>query len=471
MATVEKRTRGLVRPYHAKINALYRVIDGVIIYLSLWLVAEYFGHDWDQRYSWVAIGGVLFYQFYAEYNEVYYSWRGSPFAREALRIFSSWVMGAASLFVTLFFLHVADQYSRLQLGIWMFLAPTVIITLHGARRQALKAARHLGHNTRAVAIVGANELGARIHKAFVEMPWLGYEVKGFYDDRTKQFGRIKSELSVVNNLAGLFEQTRKGEIDIVYITLPMKAEDRIKDLLRKFADTTVSVYVVPDFFVFDLLHARWSVIQGIPVVSVYDSPFRSFDSLLKRTEDIILASIILALIALPMAAIAVGVKMSSPGPVIFKQRRYGVKGDEIQVWKFRTMTVCEDGAEVKQAQRDDQRVTKFGAFLRRTSLDELPQFINVLQGTMSIVGPRPHAVSHNEYYRSRIYGYMLRHKVLPGITGWAQVHGHRGETDTLDKMEQRVRYDLEYIRHWSPMLDLKIIAKTIWLVIKGDNAY
>jgi putative colanic acid biosynthesis UDP-glucose lipid carrier transferase len=172
-----------------------------------------------------------------------------------------------------------------------------------------------------------------------------------------------------------------------------------------------------------------------------------------------------------MAAIAIGVKLSSSGPAIFKQRRYGIKGEEIMVWKFRTMTVCEDGETVIQASKNDHRVTRFGAFLRRTSLDELPQFINVLQGTMSIVGPRPHAVSHNEYYRGRIHGYMLRHKVLPGITGWAQIHGLRGETKTLEKMEQRVRYDLEYIRHWTPLLDLKIILKTIILVVKGKNAF
>ncbi|MBS1212933.1 MAG: UDP-glucose lipid carrier transferase [Proteobacteria bacterium] len=471
MPSGERRTRGLVRPYHAKLSALTRTIDSLIIYLSLWGLAEYLRDVWQLKYAWAAIAGVLLYQFFAEYNEVYYSWRGSPFIREALRIMTSWVMGAASLLVGLFFMHTADDFSRLTLGAWLIAAPTIIIVLHGARRQFLKLARSLGHNTRSVAIVGANELGARLYKAFEEMPWLGYVVKGFYDDRDSLAGRVNRDLSVVNNFAGLYEHARKGKIDIVYITLPMKAEDRIKEVLRKFADTTVSVYVVPDFFVFDLLHARWSVIQGIPVVSVYDSPFRSLDSLLKRAEDLLLACIILPLLALPMAGIAIGVRLSSPGPVFFKQRRYGIKGEEIAVWKFRTMTVCEDGDTVTQATRNDPRTTPFGAFLRRTSLDELPQFFNVLQGTMSVVGPRPHAVSHNEYYRSRIHGYMLRHKVLPGITGWAQVHGHRGETDTLEKMEQRVRYDLEYIRHWTPLLDLKIILKTIFLVVKGKNAF
>jgi len=172
-----------------------------------------------------------------------------------------------------------------------------------------------------------------------------------------------------------------------------------------------------------------------------------------------------------MAAIAVGVKTGSPGPVLFKQRRYGLDGDEIVVYKFRSMTVSEDGAVVTQARKNDARVTRFGAFLRKSSLDELPQFINVLQGRMSIVGPRPHAVAHNEQYRKLIKGYMLRHKVKPGITGWAQVNGLRGETDTLDKMQARVACDIEYLRNWSLMFDLMIILKTVLVVFRDRNAY
>ncbi|HEY6878372.1 MAG TPA: exopolysaccharide biosynthesis polyprenyl glycosylphosphotransferase, partial [Polyangiales bacterium] len=192
---------------------------------------------------------------------------------------------------------------------------------------------------------------------------------------------------------------------------------------------------------------------------------------LKRVEDLVLGSLILMMIALPMAAIAVGVRLSSPGPIFFRQRRYGLNGEEIRVLKFRTMTVTEDGGVVTQAKKDDQRVTPFGRFLRRTSLDELPQFINVIMGEMSIVGPRPHAVSHNEMYRRMIHGYMLRHKVKPGITGWAQVNGWRGETDTVEKMEQRVNHDLHYIQNWGLLFDLKIIFKTIFGSGTRQNAY
>jgi len=191
---------------------------------------------------------------------------------------------------------------------------------------------------------------------------------------------------------------------------------------------------------------------------------------LKRFQDILLTTIILVIILLPMIAIAIAIKVTSGGPVLFKQRRYGIDGQEINVWKFRTMRVMENDGEIKQAKKNDPRVTKLGLFLRQTSLDELPQFFNVLQGSMSIVGPRPHAVSHNEQYRQLIKGYMHRHAVKPGITGWAQINGWRGETDTLGKMEKRIEYDLWYIRHWSLWLDLRIILLTIIRGFYNDKA-
>jgi putative colanic acid biosynthesis UDP-glucose lipid carrier transferase len=258
----------------------------------------------------------------------------------------------------------------------------------------------------------------------------------------------------------------------VYIALPPRAEPRIAALIRRLADTTASVYLAYDFGGFDLLRAQWSSVGEIPVMGVVENPFYGSDGMLKRIEDIVVGAGILVLISLPMALIALGIKLTSKGPVFFQQRRYGLNGEEIRVLKFRTMTVCEDGDKVVQAQRGDQRITAFGALLRRTSLDELPQFLQVVGGTMSIVGPRPHAVAHNEQYRSLIQGYMLRHKVKPGITGWAQVNGWRGETDTLEKMQKRVEYDLEYIRNWKLGFDFKIILMTVRQVLGGhDNAY
>jgi putative colanic acid biosynthesis UDP-glucose lipid carrier transferase len=269
----------------------------------------------------------------------------------------------------------------------------------------------------------------------------------------------------------LVEDVKKQHIDFVYLALPMRAENRVKDILKKLSDTTASVYIVPDIFTFELLNARLIEMNGIPTISVHEGPYYGINDWIKRMEDLIVGIIITILILPVMLIVAAGIKLTSPGPVIFKQKRYGFNGEEISVWKFRTMTVCEDGPEIPQARKNDPRVTKFGEFLRKLSIDELPQFFNVLQGRMSIVGPRPHAVAHNEYYRTLIPGYMLRHKVKPGITGWAQVNGWRGETEILEKMQKRVEYDLEYIRNWSLWLDLKIIFLTVLRVFSGKNAY
>jgi putative colanic acid biosynthesis UDP-glucose lipid carrier transferase len=337
-------------------------------------------------------------------------------------------------------------------------------------RFGLRVMRRRGRNTRSLAFAGAGELAQKVNAKVASAPWMGMMVVGAYDDRDP--GRLPQDgLPLLGDFSRLVEDARAGKVDYAYITLPMHADKRITQLVSELADTTASVYVVPDFFVYELQHARWFNMGGIPMVSVFESPFYGVDGWLKRTEDLLLGSIILLLIAPLMLLIAAGVKLTSPGPAIFKQRRYGLNGEVVEVWKFRSMSVCEDGALVVQARKGDARVTPLGAFLRRTSLDELPQFINVLQGTMSIVGPRPHAVAHNEQYRRLIHGYMLRHKVKPGITGWAQVNGWRGETDTLEKMQKRVEHDLAYIRDWSLWGDIRIVWLTMWKGFVGNNAY
>ncbi len=275
----------------------------------------------------------------------------------------------------------------------------------------------------------------------------------------------------LGSLEQLAAYVKTHHVDLIYVTLPMASRPRILWLLDELCDTTASIYFAPDVFVCDLIQARVDTVGAIPVVAVCETPFYGINGLVKRVSDIVLAATILVLISPLMLAIAAGVKLSSPGPVLFKQRRYGVDGREIIVYKFRSMTVCEDGDVVRQATRNDARVTPYGAFLRRTSLDELPQFINVLQGRMSVVGPRPHCVAHNELYRKLIKRYMIRHKVKPGITGFAQVNGLRGETESVEKMRARIEYDLAYLRDWSLHLDLQIVLKTIFVVMKKQNAY
>jgi putative colanic acid biosysnthesis UDP-glucose lipid carrier transferase len=317
-------------------------------------------------------------------------------------------------------------------------------------------------------IAGANDLGRKLAARMQENPLLGVRCAGFFDDRGASRIDIKNNLGPIARLA---DYVRANPVDVIYIALPMASQPRILKLLEDLRDTTVSIYFVPDIFVFDLIQARVGSIGGLPVVAVCETPFHGFNGIAKRISDIVFSFLILLLISPLMIAIAIGVKLSSPGPVLFKQRRYGLDGKRIVVYKFRSMTVAEDGDVVRQATKDDRRVTRFGALLRRTSLDELPQFINVLQGRMSVVGPRPHAVAHNELYRKLIRGYMIRHKVRPGITGLAQVNGYRGETDTVDKMKARIEYDLAYLRSWSLLLDVQIILKTIVVVLQKQNAY
>jgi len=367
------------------------------------------------------------------------------------------------------FSHVISPLNEKNFLLWAIAVPIELLSWHIIRNRTVRIARRMGRNTRKVAIIGATRLGGELLDVFSNEDWMGLDFMGFFDDRNPSRCNVKRV--VAGKINELIAKAKTGEVDIIYITLALKAEDRIKTILAELADTTASVYYVPDLFVFDLLRSNINYIKGIPVFSVYDTPFYGVDGVTKRAFDIIVGSFILLLIAIPMLFIAIAVKLTSPGNVLFKQRRYGFRGEEITVWKFRSMSVTEDGDKVQQAQKNDPRVTKLGAFLRRTSLDELPQFINVLQGRMSIVGPRPHAVAHNEIYRGQIQGYMLRHKVKPGITGLAQISGFRGETDTLDKMEGRIKYDLQYIRNWSLLGDFKIVFFTVFKGFAGDKVY
>jgi putative colanic acid biosynthesis UDP-glucose lipid carrier transferase len=276
---------------------------------------------------------------------------------------------------------------------------------------------------------------------------------------------------VAGGLKDVAGYVTEHDIDLVYITLPMLNQPRVMELVNSLRDTTASIYFVPDVFIFDLVQARLESVNGVPVIAVFESPLVGINAVHKRIFDVLASGSILLMISPVLLVIAALVKLTSKGPVFFKQRRYGMDGEEIYVYKFRSMTVTEDGDKVIQATKNDARVTPLGAFLRKSSLDELPQLINVLQGSMSIVGPRPHAVAHNEHYRKLIHGYMWRHKVKPGITGWAQVNGFRGETDTIDKMEGRVQHDIAYLKNWSIGLDISIMLKTVKLVFKDTQAY
>ncbi len=397
-------------------------------------------------------------------------YRSRPIAA-ALDILVSWATLMGILVLCGYATKSLQFYNQDILLCWALVTPVVQWLAYFAGHTIIRKQLIAPDARRTAVVVGAGPLGVKVARAIEQNASEGSEFIGWFDDRTDERVHTEASSKMLGMLKDLAPYVRENGIHEVYITLPLGSQPRIVELLEAIQGTTASIFFVPDVFGISIIQGRLHDMNGVPVVGMLETPFTGINSLMKRLSDIVLSTIILILISPILAAIAIGVKLSSKGPAIFRQKRNGLDGDEITVYKFRSMTTQDNGHDVKQAIRGDARITPFGAFLRRTSLDELPQFVNVLQGRMSIVGPRPHAVAHNEQYRQLIRAYMVRHKVKPGITGWAQVNGLRGETETVEKMKARVEYDLEYLRNWSVGLDLQIIVRTIRLVLFDRNAY
>ena len=399
------------------------------------------------------------------------SWDGKPqLQRPLARLLLEWGAFIAITTVVGKSLGFESLLPRRGLTIWFLATPVALVVSNYALERT--AGWWLGRRPRVYRhiIIGATEVGLELAKR-VERGSRPSSFMGFFDFR--QIARLPQVAPTqwAGLCDGVAEFVRQNSIDSIYIALPISSSPRIAELVKELRDTTASVYFVPNILNFDLVQPRCMELHGIPLLAVCETPIQGSAGLVKRALDLILASAALIVLAPILMLIGAAVRFSSSGPALFLQRRYGLGGEEIRILKFRTMRVCEDSAEVVQATREDDRVTPLGRILRRYSIDELPQLLNVLQGNMSIVGPRPHAVTHNEQYRKLINGYMIRHKVRPGITGWAQVNGLRGETDTVDKMHARVEYDLDYIRNWTLWLDIKIIARTVFLVVNDRQAY
>jgi putative colanic acid biosynthesis UDP-glucose lipid carrier transferase len=446
-----------------------RILDPFMIWGLLILISHLYHVHFTGYYMVLMIITFFISSYVYEQTHIYRAWRNGnliAYIRDTL-------FGWGIIISVLVFLGSATrlsyQYDDKVILTWFIVTPIALITSHLVVRLIANNLRDSGE-VRSVIIVGDNEIGQNIAKRIKEYPYLLMEVRGFFDNRKESRDTLhaKALLGGMSDVAGY---VRENNIQMIFISLPMSAQPRIRTLLDDLHDTTASIYFLPDVYIFDLMQAHFDNVGGIPVVAICDSAFSGVDIVVKNVSDFVLASLILLLLSPLMLGIAIAVKVTSIGPVLFKQRRYGLNGEEIIVYKFRSMTVREDGAKIVQAQKNDSRFTKIGSFLRRTSLDELPQFFNVLQGRMSIVGPRPHAVAHNELYRKLIKGYMLRHKVKPGITGWAQVNGYRGETEELEKMQARIDYDLHYLQNWSLWFDLWIIMRTLFVVLKKQNAY
>lgn len=364
-----------------------------------------------------------------------------------------------------------SQYPGRVILTWAVATPPILIAATLAIHEASRRLLCTPGNSRSVVFAGCSDTSFYLAERFAKHPELCMSVRGFFDDRSAQRLGTRRDQQLLGHLADLPAYVKQHGIDVIFIALPLRHIRRVQGLLDALGDTTVSLYYVPDVFVSDLFEARAGEILGVPVIAMRETPFHGYRGMAKRLLDIVVSSTLLIGLAPLFAAIAIGIKLTSRGPVIFRQHRYGLDGREIVIYKFRTMRVQDDSGWVRQARRDDERITPLGRYLRRSSLDEFPQLMNVLQGRMSLVGPRPHAVSHNEEYRRLIKGYMMRHKVPPGITGLAQVNGLRGETRQLRDMQRRVQFDLEYARNWSLWLDIKILALTLPALFRSDRAY
>jgi len=451
---------------------IYRGIDSLVIITALYITYLHTDYYYPEGYLIAGLSSLILFGLIGRFTDIYSSWTARPFKEEALHISVNWFFVYLVLIFFGFISKTSSEFSRVTLVSWLIITPMMLITARYGLRRFFSYLKTMGLNNRTVVIAGLTENGLRFAKELESSPDFGYQVAGFFGDpETGSCPDIPDHYPILGNFSDLVEVAQQGEYDQVYLALPIESKKRISNLLDRLSDTVTPIRMLPDYFTSSLLQSKFLEIVKTPVLCIYDSPFSPHNAFIKRVEDILIGSLILLLIMPVMIIIGLTIKFTSPGPIIFRQKRYGLRGDKIHVWKFRTMSVCENGDDVKQATRNDSRITPFGAFLRKTSLDELPQFFNVIRGDMSIVGPRPHAVAHNEEYRSQLQGYMLRHLIKPGITGWAQINGWRGETDTLYKMRKRLEFDLEYMREWSLWLDIKIIIYTIFRGFTDKNAY
>lgn len=465
--------RGLLKEYAGTISLIARVIDMLAIFVS-GLLSYYYKFNTFvlvEHFQVAILVGVLLVPVVFPIFNVYRSWRGASQFQHIKLITLSWAMIVFLLIVIATFLKVTQMFSREWIIAWAVIGWLSLILFRLLLNFVLKSLRSSGWNMRKVLVAGANPVSQRLIERVTHASWAGLDIFGYVDD-IRAVGEQIDGVNVIGRLSDVHEIVNLQKVDEVWVVLPITRKYNVMEILEELQYSTADVRYFLDMEDFRLMNHSITEIMGMPVVNLTETPMEGFNRFVKALEDRLLALFIMVLVSPLLLIISIAIKATSPGPVLFKQMRNGWDGRKIKVYKFRSMYIHQDkGGEVTQASREDSRVTSIGRFLRRTSLDELPQFFNVLQGRMSIVGPRPHAIEHNELYKDQIYAYMLRHKVKPGITGWAQINGWRGETDTLEKMKKRVEFDIYYIENWSLWFDLKIMFMTLFRGFINKNAY
>ena len=467
--------RGLLKEYARLLQITLRALDAFAIAFAGWVAYAYkFGNvTLPHRYVMALIISVGFTWVIFHFFQIYESVRAKGAWQYIRSVIQAGLTVMAFLAGLAFLTKKGEAFSREWFIEWVIFALLLLVLFRCALLLLLRIMRAHGWNEKRILLIGAGRLGQKITEKMRQDVWTGFKVTAIFDDSATD-GLCIGDVKVTPTPADLhtFLAAREGEFDEIWLALPLHAEHRVKAILYALRHHTITIRYALDIFGLGSLKHSMVDIDGFPMLNLNASPMVGINRLIKAIEDRLFAALILTAISPLLVFIALGVKFNSRGPVLFKQRRHGWDGRVIKIYKFRTMVVHEEEkGRVTQATLHDERITPFGKFLRKTSLDELPQFINVLQGRMSIVGPRPHALAHNEFYKESIDAYMQRHKVKPGITGWAQVNGWRGETDTLEKMQKRIEFDLHYIENWSLLLDIQIILLTFVRGFVGKNAY
>lgn len=457
--------------FSSRISTLNRISEILGIVVAMYL-AHCIHPEGDQaRLAVSALLGAIVYSFAAELTGAYGDLRLRPFIIEARRVLGAWILTFLCLVLVAWAVKHTANFSRVQIGLWVVIGAFMLLGSRLAIRELLGVYRRRGRNQRQAVLIGAGNLARQWVRTVNAYPELGLMPTAAFDDDPAKIGSTCQGIPVLDRCDQALPYVNEHRIPLVFIALPMHAEKRLHHVLNQFLDSPANLYIIPDIFTFHLANLNAFQVGDTPIIALSASSRSTRKAFLKRAEDLLFGLTALLLASPLMLCIALCIKLDSSGPVFFRQWRHGLGGEKIRVWKFRTMTVTEDGIDFRQATRNDSRVTRLGALLRRTSLDELPQLFNVLEGSMSLVGPRPHPVAQDESFRKLLPGYMWRLKIKPGITGWAQVNGWRGETDTVEKMEQRVRHDFHYIQNWSLSFDVKILLLTLRRGFVNPNAY
>lgn len=466
--------RGLLKEYSQFLALLLRGLDALAIVAAGWGAYFYRFGTWHlaPHYTTVFFIAAALTLVVFQFFHIYESIRAKSFLQHLNTVIQAVSVVLFSLAVLAFLTKTGELYSRVWFISWACSSLILLILFRCTLLLLLRLMRAHGWNEKRILVIGAGRSGRHLVETMQQDMWTGFRIMAIFDDTPRDTDIGGIPIAKTPHQLSEYLNSQQGVIDEIWLALPLHAENRVKELLYDLRHHTVTVRFVLDIFGLGLLKHSITDVDGFPMLDLNSSPMVGMNRLVKAVEDRMVAALILVLISPLLGLLAIGVKCSSKGPVFFRQKRHGWDGRIIRVYKFRTMVEHqEEDGRVTQATASDSRITPFGRFLRKTSLDELPQFINVLQGRMSIVGPRPHALAHNEFYKDSIHAYMQRHKVKPGITGWAQVNGWRGETDTLNKMQKRVEYDLYYIENWSLLFDLKIIFLTLFQGFVNKNAY